>query len=134
MDDVISDIKAGTVSTHTNTHSDNMDNSVVVKNIVKNLASTEDRVRSRAMRTLGALLQRPGAAGLSTTTLAKLWRGLFFCMWHSDTPPVQEALATRIGALVGAFPATDAGLRFAGACFDELSRTWDALDSLRVDK
>ena len=39
---------------------------------------------------------------LSELDMAKIWRGLFFCMWHSDGPFVQDALAEKLAEkLVG---------------------------------
>ena len=41
--------------------------------------------------------------------LLKLWRGLFYCMWMSDKPLVQEELARKLASLVQCFRSDEHG-------------------------
>ncbi|WFD44173.1 hypothetical protein MPSI1_002839 [Malassezia psittaci] len=71
--------------------------------LAKYLASTEKRVRDRAIRSLAAYLQKcaqEGGLSLSQSELAKLWKGIFYCFWMSDKPLVQQALAQELADLV----------------------------------
>lgn len=71
--------------------------------LAKYLASTEKRIRDRAIRSLSAFLlrsaQQDGLA-MSSLELAKLWKGIFYCFWMSDKPLVQQALAQELADLV----------------------------------
>ncbi|WFD20930.1 hypothetical protein MCAP1_003185 [Malassezia caprae] len=69
----------------------------------KYLASTEKRVRDRAIRSLAAfVLKSAEETGLSleATELSKLWKGIFYCFWMSDKPLVQQELALELANLV----------------------------------
>ena len=59
------------------------------------LASTEKRVRDRAIRSLAAFVlmrAQEGGLSMSPAELSKLWKGLFYCFWMSDKPLVQQQL------------------------------------------
>ena len=71
--------------------------------LAKYLASTEKRVRDRAIRSLSAFLLRSaqeGGLAMSPLEIAKLWKGIFYCFWMSDKPLVQQALAQELANLV----------------------------------
>ncbi|WFC95767.1 hypothetical protein MBRA1_002421 [Malassezia brasiliensis] len=71
--------------------------------LAKYLASTEKRVRDRAIRSLSAFLLRSaqeGGLAMSQLEIAKLWKGIFYCFWMSDKPLVQQALAQELANLV----------------------------------
>jgi hypothetical protein len=111
---------------------------VAIKRAVKALADSQDkRIRDRGVKFLGRFLVN-GAATLTDADFGKVWRGLYFCMWHSDKPLVQEELATALGRLgPAAFRAAgmpSAAVRFAGAFFAEMRLQWDTIDDLRLDK
>lgn len=46
---------------------------------------------------------------LTREDLLKLWKGLFYCMWMSDKPLVQEELARKLAGLVACFQTHDGG-------------------------
>lgn len=71
--------------------------------LAKYLASTEKRVRDRAIRSLSAFLLRSAkeeGLSMSSVELGKLWKGIFYCYWMSDKPLVQQALAQELSTLV----------------------------------
>lgn len=66
--------------------------------------------------------------------LMKLWKGLFFCMWMSDKPFVQQELANSIAGLVHCFARRDQSLMFMDAFFKTMAREWFAIDRFRLEK
>ena len=62
--------------------------------------------------------------------LAKIWKALFYCMWHADKPAVQNELAEKLGSLVHAVPGSRAAL-FAKAFWAMIMREWPGIDRLR---
>jgi hypothetical protein len=51
------------------------------------LGSTDYRTRQQGLQALSRwLLHRPAVSELD---MMKLWKGIFFCFWHSDKEPVQ---------------------------------------------
>jgi ribosomal RNA-processing protein 1 len=121
------------------------------------LASVDYHTRERGVHALTLWLVRRGAAaaaaangapdadaddkhndnhdssGISDVDLLKVWKGLFFTLWHSDTPPVQRELARRLSAVQCALP-PQLSRRYAAAAFATLRREWPLIDKHRVDK
>lgn len=57
-------------------------------------AHNDLKIRNKAVKKLRLWLAQRGDAN-TETDLLKLWKGLFYCMWMSDKPLVQEELAKR---------------------------------------
>ncbi len=51
------------------------------------LGSVDFLTRERGVQALTRLLQRK--TDITESDMAKLWKGLYFCFWHSDKVPVQ---------------------------------------------
>ena len=66
--------------------------------------------------------------------MLKIWKGLFYCMWMSDKPLVQQDLAARLAGLINGFQSDDAAVNFTEAFFDTMMREWPGIDKLRMDK
>lgn len=117
------------------------DDSVEVR-FAQKLASNDKTSRDRALTKVGAWLKLRSTSAaesphleLSCLELLKLWKGLFFCMWMSDKPLVQEQLAEDISQLVHKLTGADQHAQlFIDAGLTTLAREWNALDSLRRDK
>ena len=62
------------------------------------LASTDWHTRERSLRSLELWLA--SSSEVSPKDLRKVWKGLYFCFWHSDKTPVQQELAERLSKLV----------------------------------
>ena len=60
----------------------------------RRLADNDKGVRDRGVKKLKAFLRKQQR--LSELDCCKLWRGLFYCMWMSDKPLVQEELADQL--------------------------------------
>lgn len=100
------------------------------------LAGNDKRLRDRGVKRLRRFLiarsQRGG--GLSKDDYLRLWKGLFYCMWMSDKPLVQEQLAEDISLLVHCFSTLKESLMFVECFFSEIAADWYGIDQLRLDK
>ncbi|NXK86389.1 RRP1B protein, partial [Formicarius rufipectus] len=101
------------------------------------LAANEKRIRDRALKKLrgyiGVRTQRP-SGGFSQEELLKIWKGLFYCMWMQDKPLLQEELAANISQLIHVFQNTEARHLFLQTFWQTMSREWNGIDNLRLDK
>ena len=61
------------------------------------LGSGDNNTRNKGLKALTLWLQRQKA--VSDLAIRKIWRGIFYCFWHSDQSHVQEALAKRLAAI-----------------------------------
>jgi hypothetical protein len=53
------------------------------------LGSVDYQTRERGVQALTRFLQRKQTSELKESDMLKLWKGLYFCFWHSDKVPVQ---------------------------------------------
>eukprot|EP01116_Phalansterium_solitarium_P002861 TRINITY_DN1317_c0_g5_i1.p1 TRINITY_DN1317_c0_g5~~TRINITY_DN1317_c0_g5_i1.p1 ORF type:complete len:587 (-),score=298.27 TRINITY_DN1317_c0_g5_i1:991-2751(-) len=98
----------------------------------KRLAAVDKATRDQGVRVLSRWL----AKQQHTTELEmmKIWRGLFYCMWLSDKPLVQQELAESLAKLVHSLPNDDSALLFIQAFWRTIEQQWHTLDRLRLDK
>eukprot|EP01023_Acetabularia_acetabulum_P050699 TRINITY_DN5505_c0_g1_i3.p1 TRINITY_DN5505_c0_g1~~TRINITY_DN5505_c0_g1_i3.p1 ORF type:complete len:536 (-),score=78.00 TRINITY_DN5505_c0_g1_i3:2198-3805(-) len=72
---------------------------------------------------------------MTETDLNKLWKGLFYCHWHSDKAMVQAELAHRLSKIfLDLRPCENTQLMYFQACCFILRREWFGIDKLRMDK
>lgn len=64
----------------------------------------------------------------------RLWKGLYYCMWMSDKPLVQEELAESLSKLVHCFNNVDAALLYTKCTLNTLASEWFGIDQHRLDK
>lgn len=64
----------------------------------------------------------------------RLWKGLYYCMWLSDKPLVQEELAESISHLIFCFESLDVVLMYITCTLKTLSYEWFGIDHYRIDK
>ncbi|KAJ5753166.1 hypothetical protein N7520_010083 [Penicillium odoratum] len=99
---------------------------------VRDLASSDKKVRDKAVESLTLFLSQK--TDLSLVDLLKLWKGLFFCFYHSDRPLTQQALARAISYhIVPALPHATLH-RFLRAFWITIGRDYHSIDRLRLDK
>ncbi|KAB8238934.1 hypothetical protein ETB97_007598 [Aspergillus alliaceus] len=99
---------------------------------VRELASSDKKIRDKATESLTLFLR--SRTDLSLMELLKLWKGLFFCFYHSDRPLTQQALARNLSyTLVPTLPRS-AVHRFLRAFWITIGRDFHSLDRLRLDK
>lgn len=96
------------------------------------LASTDWHTRERALRSLELWLA--SSSEVSPKDLRKVWKGLYFCFWHSDKTPVQQELAERLSKLVSNLKTDSVALAFWQTFLDTMAREWSSIDRLRLDK
>lgn len=70
----------------------------------------------------------------SEDELMKLWKGLFYCMWMSDKPLIQEDLAETISGLIHCVVDRKLGLKFISVALRTMARDWSGIDTWRMDK
>ncbi|ESK90900.1 ribosomal rna processing protein [Moniliophthora roreri MCA 2997] len=100
----------------------------------KYLASTEKKVRDKAIKNLAAFLSDPEQNEISKSEMLKLWKGIFYCFWMSDKPLVQQALASELADIVLAITSTSSSLAFLSGFWEMIVREWSGIDRLRIDK
>lgn len=93
--------------------------------------ATDKSIRDDAVKAVTRYLRQ--AHSLTELELSKVWKALFYCMWHSDKRPVQADLAERLSALVHALPAEKRPL-FTRVFWRTMAREWHGIDRLRLDK
>ncbi|KKK17141.1 hypothetical protein P175DRAFT_0473825 [Aspergillus ochraceoroseus IBT 24754] len=99
---------------------------------VRELASSDKKIRDKATNSLTLFLR--SRTDLSLLELLKLWKGLFFCFYHSDRPLTQQALARDLSySLVPTLPRSTVH-RFLRAFWITIGRDFHSLDRLRLDK
>lgn len=98
-------------------------------------------LRCHAHATLPPLLRTfkrlPGAEHVDVDEgeYMKLWKALFYCVWHADKVPVQQALIHSTATLVRSASSRQVqATRFIAAFFKIIQREWMGLDHLRLDK
>ncbi|KAL1563568.1 ribosomal RNA processing protein 1 [Salvia divinorum] len=100
--------------------------------LIKHLASCSTAVRSQSLRLLQSWLAAQSQQ-LSDSDVKKLWKGLFYCLWHADKTPNQVALIDRLISLFHSLqPAVS--LEFFRGFLVTLRREWPGIDRLRLDK
>lgn len=111
-----------------------MDAAVTSAAVAKQLASCNRATRDRALRLLRSWLSaQTTASAVSEEDLLKIWKGLFYCMWHADKLPVQAELVNRLASLlVSLEPSVSA--RYLEAFVVTIRREWSGIDHLRMDK
>ncbi|CAA0833175.1 Unknown protein [Striga hermonthica] len=100
--------------------------------LIKHLASCNTTVRSQALRLLQSSLVSQ-TEQLSDPDIKKLWKGLFYCLWHADKTPNQAALIDRITTLFLSIQPS-LSLEFFRGFLLTLRREWPGIDRLRLDK
>ncbi|KAI1976922.1 hypothetical protein LOZ55_003959 [Ophidiomyces ophidiicola] len=99
---------------------------------LRELSSSDRRTRDEALDSLTLFLK--SRRDLQLNDLLKIWKGLFFCMYHCDRPVNQQNLSRSLSyTLVPKLP--DQILQpFLRAFWITMSRDFHSLDRLRLDK
>ncbi|CAF9909907.1 hypothetical protein IMSHALPRED_008503 [Imshaugia aleurites] len=98
---------------------------------VKQLAANDRPTREKALSSVQTYL----CSGRTFTTieLLKIWKGLFFCIFHTDRPIPQQRLSKSLASLLLPLPTT-LFLPFLHAFWKTLIQYWSQIPSLRLDK
>ncbi|KAJ3344320.1 hypothetical protein HDU93_000110 [Gonapodya sp. JEL0774] len=103
------------------------------KGFGRELASTEKRIRDKAVSKLTAWMRAKGD-DVTDGELARLWKGLFYCFWMSDKRPVQHQLAETLATISLQLPTPALSIRYIRAFWLTLVHEWNGVDRLRIDK
>lgn len=104
---------------------------IASRELLKKLASNDEEVRDKAVKTVAQLLGTKRK--LEPFQLQKLWKGLWYNMWHSDTPMIQHVLARDLANLV--LEVNDKNIAdFLKAYYSICSLEWSTLDRYRINK
>ncbi|XP_058129560.1 LOW QUALITY PROTEIN: ribosomal RNA processing protein 1 homolog [Anopheles ziemanni] len=101
------------------------------------LAGNDPKLRSKVLKNLKTWLttRSQSTFAFSDEDFMRLWKGLFFCMWMSDKPLVQEELAESVGTLIRCFDENvPVALQFYKAFMATMGLEWFGIDRWRMDK
>lgn len=97
----------------------------------RKLASPKNKTREKAISLL--VLWLTSQKQIEEDELKKIWKGLFYCVWHSDKAAVQADLIERLASI---FEKLDSALslQFFKVFLMTMRREWAGIDRLRLDK
>lgn len=95
------------------------------------LGSPDYCTREKGLQALTAWLTRK--ASIDGHDMARIWKGLFYCFWHSDKTPIQMELADKLASIVSQLSDEVAFLYFS-VFIDTMRREWFGIDHLRLNK
>ncbi|XP_030376750.1 ribosomal RNA processing protein 1 homolog [Scaptodrosophila lebanonensis] len=104
---------------------------------VRALACNDLVKRNRQLRKLRKWFQLRARSSFPFTEddFMRLWKGLYYNMWMSDKPLVQEDLAEQLGQMVDSFSGnTDCSLAYFSAFMRTMCQEWFGIDQWRMDK
>ncbi|KAK1759154.1 ribosomal RNA-processing protein 1 [Echria macrotheca] len=101
---------------------------------IKNLASSDRKVRTSALASLHAFLSaRQVASTLSPLDILKLWKGLFYALWMCDRAIPQQTLCAELADLIFFLPRV-AVVPWLRGFWATMAREWTSIDVLRMEK
>jgi len=101
----------------------------------KRLAHNNKAVREQTLKKLQRWLITKSKNGtLNQDELLKIFKGLYYSMWYSDKPLLQEGLAVEISSMLGSLPQRSDSVEYFTAFCTTISREWTGIDRLRLDK
>ncbi|XP_050259600.1 uncharacterized protein LOC126704611 [Quercus robur] len=112
--------------------SEESDPEVEMSSLIKQLANCNQTARNKALRLL-LKTWLPSQQSLSEEDLKKLWKGLFYCVWHADNHLFQSQLIDRLSSLLLRLP-LPLSFRYLACFLLTIRREWPGIDALRLDK
>ncbi|XP_059641035.1 uncharacterized protein LOC132283143 [Cornus florida] len=100
--------------------------------LIKQLGSCNKMSRDKALKFL-LKTWLPSQSHLSDSDMKKLWKGLFYCLWHADKSPVQSDLINRLSSLLLLLD-LPLSLHYLSVFLITMRREWPGIDALRLDK
>ncbi|XVE95063.1 hypothetical protein REPUB_Repub02eG0064200 [Reevesia pubescens] len=100
--------------------------------LIKQLAACDKSTRDRAVRSL-LNTWLPSQTEVSDEEMKRLWKGLFYCVWHADKFPAQSDLIEKLSSVL---PKLEPGLslQYFSVFLLTMRREWTGIDKLRLDK
>ncbi|KAH6631420.1 nucleolar protein,Nop52-domain-containing protein [Chaetomium tenue] len=101
---------------------------------IKNLASSDRKIRTSALASLHAFLSaRQVASALTPLDVLKLWKGLFYALWMCDRAIPQQNLCAELADLIYVLP-REAVVPWMRGFWATMAREWTSIDVLRMEK
>ncbi|KAF9209346.1 hypothetical protein BGZ49_005040 [Haplosporangium sp. Z 27] len=97
----------------------------------KKLAANDKKTRDKAVKALGRWISKK--KDFTHLELMKLWKGLFYCVWMSDKPIVQQQLSETLSSLIIRVP-REGVMDFIATFWETMCAEWHGIDRLRLDK
>ncbi|KAF9171215.1 hypothetical protein BGX21_009637 [Mortierella sp. AD011] len=97
----------------------------------KRLAANDKKTRDKAVKALGKWVSKK--KDFTHLELMKMWKGLFYCVWMSDKPIVQQQLSEILSSLVIRVP-REGVMVFIATFWETMCAEWHGIDRLRLDK
>nr|KYP36948.1 Ribosomal RNA processing protein 1 isogeny [Cajanus cajan] len=101
--------------------------------LIKQLACCNKATREKSLRLVLKSWLPLQAEPLPEDDAKKLWKGLFYCMWHSDKPLAQHDLVDRLSSLLLSLH-RPLSLQYFSTFLLTMRREWSGIDALRLDK
>ncbi|XP_044575504.1 ribosomal RNA processing protein 1 homolog isoform X2 [Cotesia glomerata] len=100
------------------------------------LAGNNKNARAKKLKKLRTwlTLRSRSTIAFSESDFMRIWKGLYYCMWMSDKPLVQEELAESISQLIFCFDSKDVALLYTKCALNTLNIEWFGIDQYRLDK
>uniref|UniRef100_A0A1B0EZT5 Nucleolar protein n=1 Tax=Phlebotomus papatasi TaxID=29031 RepID=A0A1B0EZT5_PHLPP len=100
------------------------------------LAGHEPRIQAKVLKNLKKwlALRSKSSYPFTKADFLRLWKGLYYAMWMSDKPLVQEELAEDLGGLLHLFATPEVSLQFYEVFLQTMNREWYGIDQWRIDK
>ncbi|XP_044516854.1 ribosomal RNA processing protein 1 homolog A-like, partial [Gracilinanus agilis] len=105
----------------------------LAQQLAGNEKTIQDGVVRKLQRYIHAKMEAASGA-VSHEELLKIWKGLFYCMWMQDKPPLQEELGNTISQLIHVFQNVETQYLFVQTFWQTMNREWNGIDRLRLDK
>ncbi|KAG8692022.1 hypothetical protein FRC09_011485 [Ceratobasidium sp. 395] len=96
----------------------------------KHLASTDKKIRDKAIKALAVFLSDESQASMSAVDRAILWKGF----WMSDKPIVQQDLSQELANLILVIPSLNSAIGFIRGFWEATAREWAGIDRYRINK
>ncbi|XVF36459.1 hypothetical protein REPUB_Repub19eG0060500 [Reevesia pubescens] len=100
--------------------------------LIKKLAACDKSTRDRAVRSL-LNTWLPSQTEVSEEEMKRLWKGLFYCVWHADKLPAQSDLIEKLSSVLPKLE-PDLSLQYFSVFLLTMRREWTGIDKLRLDK
>jgi len=99
---------------------------------LKSLVSSDRPTRDAALSSLQTYISAPFQT-FTPLDLLKIWKSLFYCVFHTDRPLPQQRLCRSLTSLLPTLP-EDTFLGFLRAFWITMAGQWSAIPGLRLDK
>ncbi|KAE8728290.1 hypothetical protein F3Y22_tig00004620pilonHSYRG00011 [Hibiscus syriacus] len=102
------------------------------QSLIKQLAACDKSSRDRAVRSL-LKSWLPSQSEVSDDEMKKLWKGLFYCVWHADKMPAQSDIIEKLSSVLLELE-PGLSLQYFSVFLLTMRREWTGIDKLRLDK